>query len=247
MNPSRFSAILYYTICISLLYTCKEPIKIENPVSAVEEKDSILTNIVSKKIVAPFHTDTLTFIEYNDDGDYFYLYAENDKELFGFINDKNEDRSYLRGDIIEVNWKKDSIYIAGDGEAAYIADWVVSTKKLKDGKSSNFRKTYKKQLKYNWSKENNYTESFRDQLYQLVEYYIANSQNELIKSAVANKEQLEYSIEEQKRDGKEYTMIGIATISEHKTNTIQWLFYEYTDARKLYEYDLQNDKLIEFK
>ena len=125
---SSYSLILYFALGSLFFSSCKEQEKIEVPIPVAEKKDSLINITLPKKIAEPLHTDTLSFVEYNDDGDYFYLYAENDKELFGFINDKNEDRSYLRGDIIEVNWKKDSIYIAGDNEAAYIADWVVSTK-----------------------------------------------------------------------------------------------------------------------
>ena len=175
------------------------------------------------------------------------LNAKKGNDFYGFINDKNDDRSYLKGDLIEIKWKNDTIFIAGDGETPEIADWIISTKKIKDGNVSIFRNTYKKQLKFNWSKENNYSASYLDKLYLLVEDYIANSKVETIKLSIKNKDQLEYSIEQQTRNGEEYTVLGIYYIFEHKLNTLKWLYYENGDRPKLYEYDLPNDKLIEFK
>ena len=174
------------------------------------------------------------------------LNAKKGNDIYGFINDKNGDRSYLKGDLIEIKWKKDTIYIAGDGETPEIAEWIISTKKIIDGNVSIFRKTYKKQLKFNWSKENNYSPSYLDKLYLLVEDFIVNSKVETIKLSIKNKDQLEYSIEQQSRNGKEYTVLGISYIFEHKLNTLKWLYYE-NENQRLYEYDLPNDKLIELK
>lgn len=233
------------TLLIILFCACNH--KTQNITSITDTSNP--TNIVDsvKKEQNIIHTDTMNFFEYNDYGDYFFLNAEKNKENFGFINDKNEDRSLLKGDIIEIKWKNDTIFIAGDGETPEIAEWIVSVKKIKDGNVATFRKNYKKQLKYNWSEENDYSQSYLDKLYLLVEYYIANSQNEMINYCIKEKEQLEYSIEEQTRDGKEYTVIGIASIFEHRVNTMKWLYYEHGDSYKLYEYDLPNDELIEFK
>ena len=209
-------------------------------------KSNINTNTLEKKNNKIF-IDTMTFNEYNDDGDYFILNAKKDTVNFRFINDKNEDRSLLKGDIVEIKWYNDTIYIAGDGETPEIAEWIVSIKKIRDGNLSIFRKNYKNQLKYNWSKENDYSQSYLDNLYVIVENYIANSKNEMIKSCVLRKEQLEYSIEEQTRNGQEYTVLGIAVVFEHRVNTIQWLYYKHGEFNKLYEYDLANEKLIEFE
>ncbi|MFD2909981.1 hypothetical protein ACFSX9_14695 [Flavobacterium ardleyense] len=227
-------------IIIVLLASCNSATENKTVESSLEE-----SKIIEEK--PKLHVDTLSFVAYNDDGDYFLLYAKKNKEDFSFINDKNDDRSFLKGDVIEVIWKNDTIYIAGDGETPELAEWVVSTRKIKDGTVSAFRKHYKKELKYNWSKEFEYSQGYLDQLYLVVEYYIANSQNQLIKEAVESKEQIEYSIEEQIRNNKEYTVIGIATVSEHKVSTIQWLYYQHGDALELYEYDLPNDELIKFE
>ncbi|WP_235992210.1 hypothetical protein [Taishania pollutisoli] len=191
-------------------------------------------------------TAVFEFVSYNDNGDYMLLNAKKENQLYGFINDNNDDRSLLRGDVCEIQWKEDTIYIAGDGERPELADWVISIRKIKDGKSSAFRKTYKKELLYHYrSDETDYSESYLDELYLLVEYYIANSTNTLIRSAVENREQLEYSIEEQVKNNRSYTVFGIGSTSEHSFHPVQWLYYD-NEKDLLYEYDLPADKLVKF-
>jgi len=58
------------------------------------------------------------------------IMCKKEKSLHEFINDDNENRSYLKGDIIEVEWKANPIYIAGDGGTKEIDNWVISTRKF---------------------------------------------------------------------------------------------------------------------
>ena len=190
------------------------------------------------------HTDTLRFTAYDDNGDNFLLFARNKREELCFINNTDTGRTYLTGDLIEIRWKKDTLFLADAAETPEMASWIISTKKLKDVKTARFRAN-NKALKYNWSGEVSYTQSFLEELYLIVENYIANTQNKLINQYVADNTQLEYSIEQRTRAGKTYTVLGIAIVFEHRVNTLQWLYYEYGAERRLYEYDLPNDKLIE--
>lgn len=200
--------------------------------TSVPEKDSVIH-------------DTIEFVSYNDDFDYSQLNARKEKKEISYINDKNNDRSFLRGDIIAIGYKNDSIYIAGDGETPQNAQWIVTAKKIKDGKVSLFRKKHGKALKYHYSEEDQLTSTFLDHLYELAEYYIANSDRKMMKTAIEEKMPLAYSIEKQKRDDKEYYVLGIYTESEHKINTFQWLYID-PETNKIYEYDLPNDRLIYF-
>ncbi|MBD3905223.1 hypothetical protein NAL32_11795 [Chryseobacterium sp. Ch-15] len=189
--------------------------------------------------------DTIEFVSYNDDFDYSQLNGKKGKEEISYINDQNNDRSFLRGDLIAIEYKNDSIYIAGDGETPQNAEWIVSAKKIKDGKVSKFRKGYNLPIKYHYSRENEISSSYLDHLHQLAEYYIANSKNDLIKLFVKNKDALAYSVEKQIKENKEYYVLGIYTESEHKINTFQWLYID-PETDTIYEYDLPNDKLIKF-
>lgn len=112
-------------------------------------------------------------------------------------------------------------------------------------KVSDFRKNYGKEIYYNYSGDFNYTQKYLDELYLIAEYYIANSKNELLKSIIENKGRLEYSVEQQQRNDKEYTVLGIGTVTEGRITKAQWIFYD-AENKILYEYDLPNDELVVF-
>ena len=232
-------------LMIFAILSCKDDKKINIPNNAVPE--------VKNKIEAPkkkenkIFIDTFTFVNYNDDGDYMLLNAKKGKDDYGFINDKNDDRNYLIGDLIEIKWEKDTIFIAGDGETPELAEWIIATKKISDGNVSKFRKTYNMQFKYNYAKENNYSQDYLDKIYLIAEYYVANTKNQSLKQLVDSKTQIEYSIEQETRDNIEYTVLGIGNVFEHRVQTSKWLYIGNDYPQKLYEYDLPNDKLIEFK
>lgn len=115
-----------------------------------------------------------------------------------------------------------------------------------DSKVANFRKNYGKEIYYNYSGDFNYTQSYLDELYLIAEYYIANSKNALLKNIIENKDRLEYSVEQQQRNNKEYTVLGIGTVTEGRVTKAQWLFYD-AENKILYEYDLPNDELVVFE
>lgn len=212
--------------------------------SAKKDNMSISENLHKDKNIKVYE-DIFVFEDYNDNGDYMLLNTKKGKDFYGFINDNNEDRSLLKGDICEIQWKKDTIYIAGDGETPEIADWLIFIKKIKDGRVSQFRKEYKKKLKYHWN-EDDYTQSYLDKVYLLTEYYIANSKNELIKQTIKNKDQIEYSIEMRTENDKDYEVIGIGYMFEHRFTIMQWIYID-RESQQIYEYDLPNEKLIKFE
>ncbi|EPE9817780.1 hypothetical protein ACSN7B_001675 [Flavobacterium psychrophilum] len=242
--------ILFNLLIISfVLQSC------ENKTSVNKQKDKIQDTIKSISIEADenkikgklpkIFTDTFEFEYYNDNGDYMWLYAKKGNDSYGFVNDNNNLRKLLRGDICEIKWRKDTIYIAGDGETPEIDDWLISIKKTQDGNVSKFRKEYKKELKYHYSSES-YSKSGLDDLYLSAEYYIANSKNKLIQFAIQEKEQLEYSIESRTENNRYYEVLGIGYTFEHRFTIMQWIYID-VETQKIYEYDVANEKLIEFK
>lgn len=229
-----FSILIY---CISC-----SPGPEKNKDKKAERKKEIQRIAVKKDSLK---RDTIEFVSYNDDFDYSQLNGKKGTEELSYVNDQNNDRSFLRGDLIAIEYKNDSIYIAGDGETPQNAEWIVSAKKIKDGKVSKFRKGYNMPIKYHYSKENELSSSYLDHLYKLAEYYIANSKKDLIKISLKNKEQLGYSVEKQKKNEKDYYVLGIYTEFEHRVRPFQWLYID-PETDIIYEYDLPNDKLIEF-
>lgn len=193
------------------------------------------------------YADEVEYTDYDDNGDYNLFTIKKDKQTVALHTNFEGADKFYRGDILEITWKIDSTYSAGDGEKLDFTPWLIKARKVKDGSVSQFKKKYKKPIKYYWAEEEEYSASFKDYLYTLVEYYLANSKKELVKANLQNPDtNLVYSIESGDKNGQSYTILGISNEFENHTSIIQWLYLD-TETRKLYEYDLPNDQLIEFK
>ena len=199
-----------------------------------DNNEELTGYVFSGFLSQPKQKETFNFLHYNDNFDYPVIGVSKGSSFYGFINTE-ESRNYLKGDRIEIEWETGVVYIAGDGDRKELADFILTTKKIKNGKVANFRETYKKEITYTYT--HNYTEDYLDKLYLEVENYIVNSNNELIKKIIEDKEQLAYTIEEKTVDGEDITVIGIYKSFEGKTTTVQWLSY-YPEFPKLYEIDL---------
>ena len=205
----------------------------------VAEKDSINSFFSNPKIF----TDNFEFICYDDNGDYMLLNAKKGNETYNFFNDRNKDRNLLRGDICKIHWEKDTIEIDGEKQ---IEHWISNVEKIQDGNVAKFRKKYKKKIKYHWNADNNYSQNYLDEIYLVAEYYIANSKNELIRQTIKDKNQIEYSIEKRTENNRDYDLLGIGYMFEHRFNVMQWIYIENVNYR-IFEYDLPNEKLTEFE
>ena len=92
-----------------------------------------------------------------------------------------------------------------------------------------------------------YSPEYQNRLQKIAEYYLAKSNQNLVKFHKSKPESnLGYSVEENEWEGVQYTQIGIFTKSGSNMSTLQWLFYE-PKSQKLYEFDLNSKKLQEFK
>lgn len=252
LHSMKYTHFIYTCIILSIsaLHSCSNDQSSSTPTptskkTSVQLKDHFQNekqfdkNPKSAKII-------LEFIDYNDDGDYFLLNGKKGRIPYSFINDKNEKRDLLRGDIVEITWKWDTIYIAGDGETPELAEWIISIKKIKDGKVSDFRKRYPEKIPYTVTDDDNLSSEFKDKLYSLVEYYLANSKKEAVKQSIRNREELSFSIEERNENGTEHIALGIYTPSDGQPKIIQWLWYS-PNTDMLFEYDHNREKLTPFR
>ncbi len=211
---------------------------------------SIKNNSITGYVFSAYLTEseiknTFKFISYNDDFDYFFLNVKDSKDsLLTFIHNTKDVINYLKDDIVEITWKHDTITMAGDNSIKEAVKLLISSKKIKDGSVSRFRKTYKKKLFYTVLNENEFSTSFLDTIYLAVEYYIANTENKLIKYTVKEREKISFSIENTKRNKKPYLLLQITSSFEHKTIPLKSLYYGL-DENKLYDYDIINDTLVE--
>ncbi|GAA4925676.1 hypothetical protein [Mucilaginibacter defluvii] len=235
------------TVCLLLLsaVACKQKAGNNTGINA--------TDTVKKAIIKPDSSPkenttrqkkdvNAKFLTYNDDGDYYLLLAQHGDSTISFIND-DADRSLNRGDSIKIFWKDDTITMAGDDEMPVSAKRITSIRKIADGPVTLFKKSYGRQMKYTWAPEENFSDYYLDKIYKLVEYYLATTKTELLLRSIKAKEAINYSLESQERDGRRYTMIGIAVPGTHGSNIVQWLYVD-DETSQLFEYDLGNDKLM---
>ncbi|WP_295771686.1 hypothetical protein [uncultured Mucilaginibacter sp.] len=231
-------------IALAIIQACStNPPKSAKPEIKPAVRDTAPTN---KEIVEKRHEGNFAFVKYIDDGDYSQLIASEDKSAWSFINNADTTRNLNRGDLVKITWKEGTITMAGDDDAEVPAKLLISIKKIGDGSVSKFRKLYLKKIKYTWPTTEDYTSSYLDRLYLTAEYYLATTQNSLLKQAINNKQDITYSIEPQEKNGKSYTMLGLAPVGPNGSNVVQWL-YIGDENDKLYEYDLANDNLVEYK
>lgn len=187
----------------------------------------------------------MTFVKYNDDGEYFQLLAHKGDSTLSFINKTDTNRNLNRGDRIEITWKDDTITIPGDNNAKIRGEVLVSVKKTGDGPVSAFRIKYGKKLKYSWSTDEHYSAAYLEKLYLLTEYYLSKTKNPLLQAAIKKREELTYSIESTERNSRNYNVIGIAPVGSNGSQIVQWLYIAIEDNR-IFEYDLPEDRLMAF-
>lgn len=98
--------------------------------SALRPKEPVVLNEI--------YTDTLEFIDYNDDYDYRYIIGhKNGMEVSLFYNwdwFDNEVYNFLQGDVIAVQWKMERMAIPGDQETVGIAEMALDAKKIASGR-----------------------------------------------------------------------------------------------------------------
>jgi len=103
-----------------------------------------------------------------------------------------------------------------------------------------------KPLKYHWHESNDYSQAHLDSVYLLAEQYIKHSSNKLLTLARQANDQLEYSVEQRTQNEKTYDVLGIGHTFEHRFSIMQWIYIDAAQ-QQIWEYDLPNDTLVEFK
>jgi hypothetical protein len=90
------------------------------------------------------YTDTIEFIEFDDNGDYPLMFVSNGKDTASLVYDWTVEYDFVKGEKIEIQWKIDSIHYAGDQEYLDYKEFLVSAKKLKPLKLTD------KKVKFLW-------------------------------------------------------------------------------------------------
>ncbi|MCL1670048.1 hypothetical protein M2T82_18450 [Elizabethkingia ursingii] len=232
-------------VAVLLIVSCK---KNEGTVSSEAKPDSsAIIASDSIKVNHPKNTGqmiTADFYAYEEIGDYLYLLIKDNGKIESFVT-QAVDKDLNRGDQVEVKWKKGQIEIAGDNDRKEDSKMLVSVKKVKDGALSLFKQRYTKPVKYTFGQDLDLSNEERDDIYNNVQYYLANTKNKLLLLHLKKNEELTYSIEERNEQGKDYIVLGLGMEFENRFSVAQWLYIDQRNG-DLYEYDLPNDKLVPF-
>ncbi|WP_297335027.1 hypothetical protein [Algoriphagus sp.] len=129
------------------LKTADEPEILERKTEE-EKRDTLETqqgqNHLDSKILlydsrpfAKIQTDTIEFIDYNDDFDYRNLIGQKNGKKLSFVYHwdwiENQEYNFMPGDLILIEWKMDSIRMAGDEEVVNVVQRVLDAKKIRSG------------------------------------------------------------------------------------------------------------------
>ena len=94
-----------------------------------ESKNSGLRN-GGKIEIGVIYTDTVQFIEFNDNYDDFLFIVNKEADTIPLIYN-NVEPNFMLGEQIEIKWKIDSLRPAGDPEYLTYVDYLVSAKRIK--------------------------------------------------------------------------------------------------------------------
>ncbi len=188
------------------------------------------------------YTDTILFLEYEDNYDYFMLIAKKGDEIVSFVND-DKHRNLNKGDIITVSWQLDSIVMAGDDDMTWITEWAKEITKINDGKLSLFRKGNNKPINYFYVE--NYSDYFNQKCTNELEYFLANTNDKAILQFLHDgKGEIEVHFSNYWDEGEEIQK-GCPTVTANVENFFD---YHYTPIIKLgIEFDSENSSTIYYK
>jgi len=83
--------------------------------------------------IGKVYKDTMQFLRYNDNSDYFFLEGKknsNDVQLI-YNWDVIEKYNFKKNDVIKISWKIDSSWVAGDGGTLDFSEFVIDAEKIK--------------------------------------------------------------------------------------------------------------------
>lgn len=173
-------------------------------------------------------TDRFEYIGYNGDSDYYRILVNKNGETFWLVDGCSEEATSVlnRGDSVEVRWKIDSIWIAGDDDRLEMDEWAVNIDKTEEGKLSLFRKRLSKPVELRCNEEDETMDLSESYLYDLrdsVEYYMANFMQEEVREVLDDDPSATFICTINKYDGDPYYYINIYGEYENKRR-LPWIF-----------------------
>ncbi len=110
------------------------PKKREAPISTKQQKNDSISNRLKSRLrpkeqlkLGTVYTDTVTFLSYDDNYDYWYFEAKKNKDTIQIIyTDKHAIPEVVAGDALAIQWEVKVLHEAGDKEITYVKPSLVS-------------------------------------------------------------------------------------------------------------------------
>ena len=127
--------------CVALLNGCNQHAGSNKTENVVAEELTIARDTLKSPLrpneqitLGEPYTDTVEFINLNDDGDHALFCIRKEKDPISLIYDWHHEYNFIKGDQIEIIWKSDSIRYAGDPEFIDYTEFLVSARRLEPPK-----------------------------------------------------------------------------------------------------------------
>ncbi len=236
-----------YFLLILAIYACNTGDKKPAVITGSEQNAVYYRDVFASEsgdVPGNIYADTLEFVELVQQGDIglFYVRRANQLKALAVENPVAAQFGFLRGDIVSIQWKRDSIWIEGNGSAPEVTEYLVGATKIRDGAVSGFNQKHAKPIKAEYHEQYNFTPQFVKNMRNIVEEYLAGTVDPVFRGWLTDTAaNIVFSIEEGQKEGRFYNILGIRKAEE--AEPVKWLFVD-VDNHQVYELYAPSDSLV---
>lgn len=140
MRKRLTATVVIMFLFASILQSCNDKTEKSIQTQTLLEGETALQDTIPKEfksairlnqkiILGETYTDTVEYINYNDEGDDLLFIVKKNKDSIYLINAIEND--FVRGDVLEIQWRIDSIRYAGDESFLDFREYLIKAKKIK--------------------------------------------------------------------------------------------------------------------
>lgn len=168
--------LLIYPLSLSfLLFFCLQSCGKKSQKSVKLEVHAKVDTVQTDKILADFksdlrpgeklklgkvYTDTVQYVNFNDEGDNDLFFVKKNTDTISLISNKVK-ADFVRGNLIEIKWKIDSMRFAGDSETLAFPEFLMAAKNLKTLQLKD------KKIKFLW-RETKYNDELKTEINSII-------------------------------------------------------------------------------
>lgn len=112
------------------------------------------------------YRDTVVYLGYDCRGDYASIDVERDGRIVNLLTE-SDGWEIRRGDQVLLEWKMDSMWVAGDGDAAYVMEWAKELRLIEKGPLARWERDFTRPIEWNeageqFSLDDDYVQACRE-------------------------------------------------------------------------------------